>query len=370
MSCGPAQCYFARVSFLTASEALDLLARDPRGGIDVRSEGEFQRSGVAGFTNLPILNDEERAAVGLCYRLDGQQAAIQLGHSLTEAHRESRVATWLRAGQASPHGFAILCCWRGGLRSQIASEWLSSAGGKVRRVQGGYQAMRRELLNVLEKPPPLLVLGGLTGSGKTALLNELRSDPHVALVDLEALAGHRGSAFGAWPNAEQPRQVWFENGLASELRGRGGPVLVEDESERIGSLFLPKPFLTAKDEAPRILVEEPMAARVARIEDEYVKAPLAAGVTPQFLLESLVRSVQRLRRSLGGAQAQAIEGKLRSAFEFANPHSVWIEALLEHYYDRAYRHASARNERPVVFRGGAAACRDWILAQANSGWRI
>ncbi|MFM8313989.1 MAG: rhodanese-like domain-containing protein, partial [Deltaproteobacteria bacterium] len=134
--------------------------------LDVRSEGEFQEGHIPGSISGPILTNTERHLVGLTYKQKGQEAAIALGLSLVEKFREERVQQWL---QSFPKSIAVTC-WRGGLRSRFASGWLEKVVGNCRdivQITGGYKALRRELLKVIEAPREMVVLGGMTGSGKT-----------------------------------------------------------------------------------------------------------------------------------------------------------------------------------------------------------
>ncbi|MCX6129608.1 MAG: rhodanese-like domain-containing protein, partial [Proteobacteria bacterium] len=176
--------------------------------IDVRSETEFEQSAVPGFISLPLLFQHERHQVGLCYKSEGQAAAIKLGHELVDPHRPLRVKAWIDAIKESHTQQGIIMCWRGGLRSQIATQWIQEAGYEARQLPGGYKQIRQHFLSAFQNPPPLLILAGLTGSGKTELLREFQDSS----LDLEAAAQHRGSAFGELP-AKQPTQTQFENKL-------------------------------------------------------------------------------------------------------------------------------------------------------------
>ncbi len=137
--------------FINAASALDRLSESSCDMLDVRSEGEFAAASIPGFQNAPILRNQERHEVGLCYRNRGQTAAIELGYKLVGPLRESRVQEWLQKTQV--HTDLIVGCWRGGLRSRIASEWIEANGRPVHLVEGGYKALRHELLKVLEKTP-------------------------------------------------------------------------------------------------------------------------------------------------------------------------------------------------------------------------
>lgn len=345
-------------------DALLELKTERHAFIDVRSEGEFAEGALPLFHNRPILNNSERHQVGLAYKQKGQEKAILLGHQLVDPHRVHRVAGWKELAQKSESGEAVMICWRGGLRSQIATQWLREAGIQVHRVQGGYKAMRHELLKPLSAPPPFLVLSGLTGSGKTQLLVEL---PLSTKLNLEGLAHHRGSSFGAYLHAAQPSQATFENEIGWVLWRNEGPMVVEDEGVSIGSIHLPPAIRAAIVSTPVIYLEIPLETRVANICKEYVLDPLALGMDSELLRQRLVTNLQQLNRRLGGALTAELVAQLQTAFD-TNPHSEelhepWIRTLLSQYYDKGYTYAFKRFNRSVRFSGNYEECRQWILAQ-------
>ena len=200
--------------------------------LDVRAPVEVLRSGIPGALSMPILEDDERHAVGQCYHDHGNEAAVALGVELTEPHREARVAGWREAVAASERPTAFVC-WRGGQRSGIATEWLGDP--EVSRVKGGTKALRQYLMTSLDSQfarTETLVISGLTGCGKTDFLKRLEKivPPEILPLDLEGLANHRGSAFGGFP-AGQPAQQTFENSLAAAVHlGAPRVTLVEDEA--------------------------------------------------------------------------------------------------------------------------------------------
>lgn len=330
----------------------------------MRAEGEFAQGAIPGFRNAPILTDHERHQVGLTYKQRGQDAAIALGHALVDPVRDDRVAHW--AGLARRAGVepALVTCWRGGLRSQIASAWLKEASVPVARVSGGYKAMRQELLQTLEHPPRLKLLAGLTGSGKTRLLAAL---PIREKVDLEELACHRGSSFGAFMNQSQPSQASFENAVAMGLRGCAKPVLIEDESVVIGSLHVPAALRRLMQVEPVIYVDAPLTERVRNIFTEYVARPLQEGMTADALQAKLAASIHKLSRRLGGALTGETIQEVKAAFAAhpgdEEPHHRWIATLLTNYYDKGYTYAFERGRRDIAFRGTYEECQQWILHQ-------
>ncbi|RMP21839.1 tRNA 2-selenouridine synthase [Pseudomonas amygdali pv. lachrymans] len=177
--------------------------------MDARAPVEFSKGAFPGVINLPLMNDIERQKVGTCYKQHGQDAAIQLGHQLVCGQvKDERVNAWVEFARANPDGY--LYCFRGGLRSQTVQRWLKDAGVDYPRIIGGYKAMRTFLLDTLHEAVSecdIVVLGGMTGTGKTEVLTQLRNS-----LDLEGIANHRGSSFGKRATG-QPAQIDFENRL-------------------------------------------------------------------------------------------------------------------------------------------------------------
>jgi tRNA 2-selenouridine synthase len=355
--------------------------------IDVRSEGEFAEGHVPGAINCPLLNDHERHLVGLTYKKSGQQAAIELGKNLVWDSRRERSLAWLEKTSAfGPEKTILVSCWRGGLRSLLAASWIQetlvarSANEKfprdirVCRLSGGYKSARGRLLAAIETKHDMVILAGMTGSGKTALLHELRSmkgrfDPR-RVIDLEALAGHRGSSFGHAVSHNghreaQPSQQDFENALGLELLPEAdGPLIIEDESTMIGRVAVPLVFRRQMRSAPVILVETPIAERSRAIHAEYVAQPLRAGCRPDALWHVLAENISALQRRLGGADTKSALQLLaagRAAPEDFGTQEPWIRLLLEKYYDRAYTQSGQLDGRMVVFRGNVSQCRDFLL---------
>lgn len=224
--------------------------------MDVRAPLEFQEGAFPQTTNLPLMNDAERAAIGKRYKEAGQDQAIQLGLNLvTGEQKATRIKAWQQFALAHPDG--ALYCFRGGLRSRISQQWLyTETGIAYPRLAGGYKALRRYLLDELVSLPTryqAYVLSGRTGCGKTRFLNTLQQ-----AIDLEGLARHRGSAFGA-QLTPQPSQIDFENALSMKLLqqlAKGYKQLIfEDESRSIGSIHLPDSLFFSLRAAPIVLLE-------------------------------------------------------------------------------------------------------------------
>lgn len=341
--------------------------------IDVRAPVEVQRSAIPGALSMPILDDEERAAVGRCYHDEGNTAAVALGVELTAPHREKRVARWRQAAAASPLPTAF-ACWRGGQRSRIATEWL--ADSEVPRVQGGTKAIRQYLMASLEPVfmrSETLVISGRTGSGKTDLLHALRDKvaADVLALDLEGLAHHRGSAFGGFPDG-QPSQQTFENELAATVHLAAPRLtLVEDEAHFVGRVEVPRFIFNRVQASPVVILETPQADRIARIVREYVVEPTAQS-SRTTVRQALEANLNKLKKRLGGAQLKAC----LDALDFADhderwlsidAHTPWIDALLRNYYDKYYDRGLARLARPVAFQGTAEEVLAWFAERDAEG---
>lgn len=335
--------------------------------IDVRAPVEVARGAVPGALALPILDDEERHRVGIRYEEAGQAAAVALGAELTAPHRAARTAAWRAACADAP---SAVMCWRGGMRSELARSMIDRTD--VPRVRGGYKAVRRHLVAALERAATerrVLVLGGLSGSGKTDWLQALRAGgapSDVLALDLEGAAGHRGSAFGRhtlFGGEAPPAQQTFEHRLAVELLADPAPLLLlEDESRRIGSVRIPDPLYRRIAEAPLLLLEDDPAARARRIHRDYVAAPSAAR-GPEAVRRDLEAALERLRRRLGNDAVERMIARLREldrtdAWGDPEAFAGAIGELLSGYYDPIYRKATAGRE--VLARGTREELDAWL----------
>lgn len=237
--------------------------------IDVRAPSEFAQDHLPGAINLPVLSDDERAQVGTIYKQVSPFDARKIGAALVAANSARHIAGALadRPGGWCP----LIYCWRGGQRSGAFSTILAQIGWRVSLIEGGYKSWRRlvsERVEHLPFPAPMLVLDGNTGSAKTALLAEMAAQG-AQIIDLEALANHRGSLFGAM--GEQPSQKLFEGrlALAVEALDPARPVIVEAESSRIGEVIIPHAIWAAICAAPRLRLSVPVKARAAFIARAY-----------------------------------------------------------------------------------------------------
>ncbi|MFA1237874.1 tRNA 2-selenouridine(34) synthase MnmH [Serratia odorifera] len=346
--------------------------------IDVRAPVEFKTGAFPHAINLPLMNDSERQAVGTCYKQQGQQAAIALGHKLVGGKlRQQRTEAWLAACARQPEGY--IYCFRGGLRSQLVQQWLREADVDYPRVAGGYKALRHYLLNVLEYSAemPMVVVGGNTGCGKTILINQL-----PAGVDLEGVARHRGSSFGQ-TLAGQSAQIDFENRLAVLLlkKQHGGcrHWILEDEGRIIGSNNLPLPIFNRMQQAPVVVIDDPFEVRVARLQTEYIDHMRLAFAEAygedagwQRYDEYLHHGLFAIRRRLGMERFQQLTQRLEWALQYqrasgnSDAHQEWLVPLLQHYYDPMYHYQLTKKAQRIVYRGNYAEVREFLMTYSHN----
>lgn len=346
--------------------------------MDARAPIEFAHGAFPGVVNLPLMNDREREQVGTCYKQHGQQAAIALGERLVSAEvREQRIQGWVEFARAHPDGY--LYCFRGGLRSQIVQQWIKEEGGiDYPRVGGGYKAMRTFLLETIDQAVAecdMVLLGGMTGTGKTELLVQLRNG-----LDLEGHANHRGSSFGKRATG-QPTNIDFENRLAVDvLKKRAGGIqqfVLEDESRVVGSCALPLPLYRGMQVAPMVWLEDSLEQRVERILQDYVinlHAEFVAVHGEQgFALyaERLIASLNNIQRRLGGERHQRMFLQMEEALaEQARSGSVeafrdWISVLLREYYDPMYAFQREKKGGRIEFAGERGAVLEYLRERVN-----
>lgn len=322
--------------------------RHDRPLLDVRAPLEFSKGAFPTAKNLPILDDEQRHEVGICYKEKGADAAEALGHKLVDPIRDERIAGWRQYIEANPG--ALLYCFRGGQRSQITARWLKESGVDIQRIPGGYKAMRQYLLSIFEHLPNITLISGKTGVGKTDLLLRYEN-----AVDLEGLANHRGSAFGK-TRTQQPAQIDFENQLAIQILKQSGSIVLEDESRLIGRVSLPLPLQEAMKQAPILLLNDTISNRVSRILKQYVLEQLDGirADDPITVLEAeFLESLSAIQKRLGGDRYVLVKKLMRDAFQQhregdAHGHQIWIETLLSEYYDPMYDYQLERKSGRIL----------------------
>jgi tRNA 2-selenouridine synthase len=318
--------------------------------IDVRSPGEYTHAQIPGAFSLPLFTDEERKIVGTAYKQQTKEIAIKIGLDFFGVKMKKMVEVGVEIvsnrhqalGNAQLPGdnYLLIHCWRGGMRSAAVAWLMDLYGFKVYTLIGGYKAFRNWVLEQFYIKHNLKILGGYTGSGKTLILQELNGKGD-SVIDLEKLANHKGSAFGAIGEAPQPTQEMFENLLAINLFEVGrknyevrksedlltsyllphtSDVWIEDESQRIGKLIIPNPFWENMRTSPVYFLDIPFEERLKFLVDTY----------GTFEKEKLADSIERINKRLGGLETQnaltyLLEDNINECF-----------SILLKYYDKFY----------------------------------
>jgi len=319
--------------------------------IDVRSPAEFAEDHLPGAVNWPVLDDEERRHVGTLYVKDSPLAARKVGAAMVARNIAVHVERWV---QDKPREWQpLVYCWRGGQRSGALAWFLDQIGFRTTRLSGGYKAFRsvvRDDLAALPERLQLTVIAGRTGSGKTRLLHAL-AQAGAQVLDLEALACHRGSVLGGLPDTPQPSQKAFDTQLWQALRGFDAqrPVFIESESRRVGALQLPDALVARMREHARcVFVQMDDGARVQLLLQEY---GFFAQQPEQFceLLGALTELQGKERVKRWQAMAQAAQWP-----------ALFGELMHDHYdplYERSMRRnfAGLAGARRVTLANGEAA---------------
>ena len=285
---------------------------------DVRSPSEFNSGHIPGAVNIPLFDDKERAAVGTKFKKEGRLPAILEGLKYTGPAMSSKLENALKIAK---NGKLLVHCWRGGMRSEAMAWLFSLADIETEVLDGGYKSYRHHILESLSVKRKMIVLGGMTGSSKTHILKYLKTTGQQ-VVDLEGLANHKGSAFGALGQPVQPSTEQFANILFNDWKQLSSdlPVWVEDESRNIGSVFMPDSFYLNMQDTPAVILMMDVKTRLLRLMEEY----------STYSPESLKTSVLKISKRLGGDKTKdAIDAIEKGDFAKA------IELVL-YYYDKAY----------------------------------
>jgi tRNA 2-selenouridine synthase len=311
---------------LTPEEWAELRQRKELVLIDVRSPSEYEEATIPGSVNIPLFDDQERAEIGTLYKQTSIAAAKEKGLEVVSAKLPAFIRSFTEL-----QGKKAVFCWRGGMRSKTTATVLSLMGIHAYRVAGGYRAYRQwvvQQLEVLPIPEQAVVIHGNTGSGKTALLRMLKMKGYPVL-DLEGMAGHRGSIFGQI-GLRAHNQKTFDALLVDELlRFRDSSyMLMEAESKRIGRVVLPERLLTKKERGVHLLIELPMNARIQTILDDY---------QPWDHHEACLEAFKGIKSRIHTPIAAEIESCLRS-----ERYDRAVEMMLTHYYDPRYEHSTQR----------------------------
>ena len=299
--------------------------------VDVRSPSEFNAGHIPGAHNIPLFDDAERAVVGTMYKKEGSLNAILEGIRLSGPVMHLKLEEALRV--AGDGKRLLVHCWRGGMRSE-AMAWLFSLGGiETDVLEGGYKSYRRHVLDTLSAKRKLIILGGLTGSGKTNILKNILEKGRQ-VIDLESLANHKGSAFGSLGQPTQPSSEHFSNMLFEKLRltDSDKPVWLEDESRNIGMVFMPEEFYMNMQINPAIILIMDIQTRLPRLIEEYSCYP------PELLRHSIIK----ISRRLGGDRARDAVDAVNKG-DFATAIAITLQ-----YYDKAYKYSLTRKPQELL----------------------
>ncbi len=300
--------------------------------IDVRSPKEFEQGHIVNAINIPLFSDEERAEVGTAYKQSGKNAALFIGLDKVRV----KMSTFLKKAIALSHKSKAVrvYCWRGGMRSQSMA-WLFEQGGiKTHVLEGGYKAYRSYIRKKWDNDNQLIILGGMTGSGKTAILHEIQNLGEQ-ILDLEKVAHHKGSAFGAIGQSQQVSNEQFENNLYEHWKTLSAEkiIWVEDESRSIGKNSIPDLLYQKMRMAPVIKVEIDKKLRIKRLVKEYAA----------FNDAELVEALHRIKKKLGFQHEKAAIEAL------ANQNYEEVADISLTYYDKAYLNGLSKRTSTNVY---------------------
>ena len=297
--------------------------------LDARSPAEYAQGHIPGAVSFSLFSDDERAQVGTCYKQRGKDIAIELGLTIVGPKLTQFVQTAKKLAGDRP---VRLHCWRGGMRSSSLAWLLETAGLEVFLLEGGYKAFRQWVRSTLATPRTIVTLGGMTGTGKTILLNAL-ADRGERILDLEHLANHRGSSYGGLGLSPQPTNEHYENLLAMQWvrLDRDRPVWIEAESRRVGLCRVPDEIFLQMVESPVVQVERSRSERIDILLEVYGSADP----------EELIAATERISKKLGGQNAQAAiahirQGDLAPAID-----------LVLNYYDKSYLFDLKKRNVPI-----------------------
>ena len=298
--------------------------------VDVRSPAEFDQGHIPGAVSLPLFSNEERAVVGKLYKNSGRETSVLKGLDFVGPKMSGFVK---QANKIAPGRKLLMHCWRGGMRSESMAWLLSTAGFQVHLLIGGYRAYRKFIREKLETASNFVVLSGKTGSGKTETLLQMKT-MGVQVIDLEGMANHKGSAFGALGENPQPTGEQFENNLYKTWSGLdpNKTIFLEDESRSIGRVILPDGFYRKMRACPVIMLDMNKSLRIVRLVKDYAKFPK----------EQLIESVLKIERKLGGQNAQKIITDIEAG-NFAPA----IDTVLA-YYDKTYAFGLDKRDKDQV----------------------
>jgi tRNA 2-selenouridine synthase len=294
--------------------------------IDVRAPGEYQQGHIPGAINIPLFDDQERKVVGTTYKQVNREAAMYAGLEFAG----NKLVSLAKEGErvAGNKKTLLVHCWRGGMRSKSMVWLFETLGLNCYLLEGGYKSYRRYVREMLSEPLNLLVIGGRTGSGKTAILHHLRKLGEQ-VIDLEGLAHHKGSAFGALGETEQPSTEQFENDIGHVITSldREKVTWIEDESRNVGKCVVPGELYSRMKESTMIFLDIARELRARHLVKDYAS----------YDQEALKACVYKIEKKLGGSRT-------REAVEAIDRKDYYQTAMITlHYYDKAYMHSLEKN---------------------------
>lgn len=303
---------------------ISLSARFPV--IDVRAPSEFQQGHIPGAINIPLFDDQERKVVGTAYKQINKEAAMYAGLDFAG----KKLVKLAKEGErvAGKNKVLLVHCWRGGMRSRSMVWLFETMGISCHLLEGGYKSYRSYVRQVLASPLNLLVIGGRTGSGKTAILHHLKKAGEQ-VIDLEGLAHHKGSAFGALGEPDQPSTEQFENELCREISILDPEKVcwIEDESRNVGKCVIPGELYSRMKEADLVFLDISRELRASHLVGDYAK----------YEQEDLRACVRKIEKRLGG-------DRTKEALEAIDREDYYQTAMITlHYYDKAYMFSLEKN---------------------------
>jgi len=296
--------------------------------IDVRTPSEYLQGHIPEAINIPLFNDHERKVVGTAYKQVNREAAMYAGLEFAGA----KLVKLAKEGEriAGKNRTLLVHCWRGGMRSKSMVWLFETMGITCYLLEGGYKSYRNYVRKVLACPLNLLVIGGRTGSGKTAILHHMRKSGEQ-VIDLEGLAHHKGSAFGALGELDQPTTEQFENELCREILPLDSEKVtwIEDESRNVGKCVIPGELFSTMREAEIVFLDISRELRARHLVDDYA----------QYEQEALRACVLKIEKRLGGDRTQ-------EALEAIDREDYYHTAMITlHYYDKAYMYSLEKNHK-------------------------
>ena len=298
--------------------------------IDVRTPAEFSDGHITGAINIPIFSNEERAVVGTKYKQESRDTAIAKALEYIAEKTDHYLDELQKLVQSNE---ICVYCWRGGFRSEGMGHLFQTAGKKIYRLVGGYKAYRNFVLDSFKVKFKLIVIGGMTGSGKTEILEEI-GKTNEQMLDLEGIANHKGSAFGALGQDDQPTTQQFENDLAAQLT-KFDPqqnIWLEDESRMIGRVKIPDDLFDQIRSSSVLKIEVSKDNRINRLIKDYAN----------FSKDDLINSINNISRRLGG-----LNTKLAIEAIGVEDYYKATDIILD-YYDRTYTYGLEKRAGQTV----------------------